>query len=75
MSKIFANLKIKISQLKKKYIDLSKEVKLLSTKTYIFVLVRSYFTNNDGIQNMFVYQPALRTLQQQKHKGAGYVIS
>ena len=62
MSKIFANLKIKISQLKKKCIDLSKEVKLLSTKTYIFVLVRSYFTNNDGIQNMFVYQPALRTL-------------
>ena len=28
-----------------------------------------YFTDNDGLQNMFVYQPTLSTLQLQKGKG------
>ena len=46
--------------------DLSQEVKLLSTKHYIFSLGRMYVTGNDGSQNMFVYQPTRSKLQSQK---------
>ena len=31
------------------------------------------FFGDDGSQNMFVYQPTLRTLQLQEHKGTDYV--
>ena len=34
-----------------------------------------YFMGNDGLRNMFVYQPTFSTLQLQKDKGVDYVIS
>ena len=43
--------------------ELSKKVKLLSTKDYSFFLGRIYFTNDDGLQNMFVYQPTYNVIK------------
>ena len=37
-------------------------------------LGRMYFTGNDSLQNMFVYQPTLRMLQLQKYKVVNFVI-
>ena len=34
-----------------------------------------YFTNNDGSQNTFVYQPTLDTLELKKDKGIDYILS
>ena len=46
--------------------ELSKKVKLLSTKDYSSFLSRIYFASNDGSQNKFVYQPTLDTLELKK---------
>ena len=44
-------------------------------KVNIFSLDRMYFTGNDDLQNIFVYQLTLSTLQPQKGKSIDYVIS
>ena len=41
----------------------SNKLKPISTKDYRFSLGRIYFTSNEGLQNMFVYQPTLDTLE------------
>ena len=46
--------------------NLSEKIKLLSTKDYNFFLGRMHFTGDDGLKNMFVYQPAFSTLQLKK---------
>ena len=33
------------------------------------------FTNNDGSQNIFVYQPTLDTLELKKDKSTDYILS
>ena len=55
--------------------ELSKKIKLLSTKDYNFFLGRIYFTSNDGSQNTFAYQPTLDTLGLKKSKRIDYVLS
>ena len=44
--------------------DLAKEGKELGTKGYNFFLGRISFTDDDGSQNMFVYQPTFTTMKQ-----------
>ena len=61
--------------MEKKLNDLSKQIKLSSKKDYNFFLGRIYFTGDDGLQNMFVYQPTFSTLQLQKEKGIDYILS
>ena len=39
------------------------EVKLMSTKNYSFFLGRIYFTSNDGLQDMFVYQATYNVIK------------
>ena len=34
-----------------------------------------YFTGDNDLQNMFVYQPTFSTLQLQKNKDTDYIIS
>ena len=53
----------------------SNKLKPISTKDYRFSLGRIYFTSNEGLQNMFVYQPTLDTLELLKGADNGYVIS
>ena len=55
--------------------ELSKKVKLLSTKDYNFFLGPIYFESNDGSQNTFVCQPILDTLELKKGEGIDYVLS
>ena len=61
--------------MEKKLNDLLKQIKLSSKKDYNFFLGRIYFTGDDGLQNMFVYQPTFSTLQLQKEKGIDYILS
>ena len=53
---------------KTKYLEIQKKLNRLTTKDYNFFLGRLYFTSNDGLQNMFVYQPTLDTLELKKAK-------
>ena len=48
--------------------EISKKVKLLSSKRHSFLLGRMYFTSDDGFQNIFVYQPTFNTIKYKKHK-------
>ena len=43
--------------------ELTKKVKLLSTKDYSFFQGRIYVTSNDGLQNMLVYQPSYNVIK------------
>ena len=60
---------------KTKYSEIQKKLNRLTTKDYKFFLVRLYFTSNDGLQNMFVYQPTLDTLELKKGEGTDYVYT
>ena len=52
-----------ITSNKTKLLEVQKKLISLKTKDYNFFLGRTYFTSNDGFQNMFVYQPTLDTLE------------
>ena len=52
-----------ITSNKTKLLEVQKKLISLITKDYNFFLGRTYFTSNDGFQNMFVYQPTLDTLE------------
>ena len=54
--------------------ELSKKVKLLSSKDYSFLLGRIYFTSDDRFQNVFVDEPTF-TMIKYKNTSAEYVIS
>ena len=54
--------------------ELPKKVKAILTKDYSFFLGKIYFTSNDGLQNMFVYQPTFNVLELKKDKGTEYII-
>ena len=59
----------------KKWInEISQKVKLLSIKDYSFLQARMYFTSDNGLQNMFVYQPIFNSLKY-KSTNTEYVIS
>ena len=61
---------------KTKHLEVQKKLNNLITKRFIiFFLGRICFTNNDGSQNTFVYQPTLDTLELKKDKGSDYVLS
>ena len=60
---------------KTKYSEIQKKLNRLTTKDYNFFLVRLYFTSNDGLQNMFVYQPTFDTLELKKGEGTDYVYT
>ena len=45
----------------------------LTTKDNFF-FGRIYFINNDGSQNMLIYQPTVDTLELKKDKGTDYVL-
>ena len=53
----------KITSNKTKYLEVPKKLNSLTTKDQIFYIERMYFTNNDGSQNAFAYQPTLDTLK------------
>ena len=60
---------------KTKYLEIQKKLNRLTTKDYNFFLGRLYFTSNDGLENMFVYQPTFDTLELKKGKGTDYVYN
>ena len=60
---------------KTKYSEIQKKLNRLTTKDYNFFLIRLYFTSNDGLQNMFVYQPTFDTLELKKGEGTDYVYT
>ena len=60
---------------KTKYLEIQKKLNRLTTKDYNFFLGRLYFTSNDGLQNMFVYQPTFDTLELKKGEGTDYVYT
>ena len=64
----------KLLQMKTKYLEVQKKVTSLIKKGYNFLLGWIYFTNNDGSQNMFVYQPTLDTLELTKDKSTDYIF-
>ena len=45
----------RITSNKKKHLKFEKKLGSLITKDYNFFLGRTYFTSNDGFQNMFFY--------------------
>ena len=63
----------RITSIKIKRLEAQKKLNSLITKDYNFYLGRIYFTNNDGSQNTFLYQPTLDGLK--KDKGTDYVFS
>ena len=54
--------------------ELSKTIKLLSSKDYGILLGRLYFTSDDGFQNMFFYQTTFNMIKY-KNSSAEYVIN
>ena len=58
----------KITSNKTKYFVIQKILNSLTTNNYNFFLGRMDFTNNDGQQNMFVYQQILDMLELKKKK-------
>ena len=60
---------------KTKYLEIQKKLNRLTTKDYNFFLGRLYFASNDGLQNMFVYQPTFDTLELKKGEGTDYVYT
>ena len=69
------SLNRKLPQIKKKYLEVLKNLNSLSTKDYNFFIGRIDFTSNDGSQNKFVYQPTLDTWELKKDKVTDYVLS
>ena len=53
------NFHKQITSNKTKHLEVQKKLNSLVTKDYNFFFGRIYFTNNDGSQNTFVYQPSL----------------
>ena len=64
-----------ITSNKTKQLEVKKKLNSLITSDFDLFLGRIYFTNNDGSQNTFVYQPTLDTLKLRKDKRADYVLS
>ena len=52
-----------ITSNKTKHLEVGKKLDSLITKDYSFLLGRIQFTSNDGLQNMFVYQPTSSTIK------------
>ena len=63
-----------ITSNKRKYLEVEKKLDSLKTNEYNFFLGRLYFTNNDGFQNTFLYQPTLATLELKNGKVTDYVL-
>ena len=64
----------KITSNKRKYLEVQEKLNTLTTKEYNFFLGRMHFTNNDGFQNTFLYQPTLATLELKNGKVTDYVL-
>ena len=62
----------RITSKKIKYLEVHQKINSLTTKNYNVFSGRIYFTNDDGSQNMFVYEPTVDTLE---CKGTDYVLS
>ena len=56
----------KITSNKTKYLEVQKNLNILTTKDYNFSLGKIYLGSNDGSQNTFVYQPKLDMLELKK---------
>ena len=56
----------KITSNKTKYLEVQKNLNILTTKDYNFSLGKIYLRSNDGSQNTFVYQPKLDMLELKK---------
>ena len=54
--------------------ELTEKVKLLSREDYSFLLGRIYFPSDDGLQNMFVYQPTFSVIKY-LNTSTEYIIS
>ena len=60
----------KVTSNNTKYLEYPKKLNSLTTKDYNFFLGKIYFASNDGLQNMFIYQPTFDTLESKKDKGS-----
>ena len=69
------SFKRRVTSNKTNHLEIQKKLNSLITKDYNFFLGRIYFTNNDGSQNIFVYQTTLDTIELKKYKGTDYVLS
>ena len=65
----------RITSNKTKHLEIQKKLNGIITRDYKFFLGRIYFTNNDGSQNTFVYQPTLDALELKQDRGADYGLS
>ena len=71
MKKKITSFNKRITSNKTKHLEVQKNLNSLITKYYTFFLDRSFFTSNNGSQNLFVYRPTLDTLEL---KGIDYVL-
>ena len=65
----------KITSNKTKYLEVLKELHIITTKDYNFFLGKIYFTSNDGSQNTFVYQSTLDALELKKDNDTDHIFS
>ena len=72
--KELTQIKRNIHLLKTDWMKYQKNLNYYQRKVIVF-LCRIYSTSNDGLQNMFVYQSTLDTLELRKGADNDYVIS